>query len=141
MTVLLIVGAFAAALLVSRVQDTSPGALASGLASDAAPVSVIGALLLSAIVVTAFACGGYVAARLAGGGARAQAVAVWTWAVLLPVFFALAALLSSARDVVTALRPDGAAALLMATLATMALLGALLGGESARLSSRIQACE
>ena len=116
--------------------DSSPGALATGLASDAAPVSLIGALLLSAIVVTAFACGGYVAGRLAGGGVRTQAVAVWAWAVLLPLALGLVALLSAARDVVAALAPNGAVVVLLLTLATMALLGALLGGETARLTQR-----
>lgn len=134
--VLLLTGVFALALMVSRVRDTSPGALIGGLASDAAPISVIGALLLSTIVVTAFGCGGYVAARLGGSNPRAQAIAVWVWAVCLPALLLLVALLSAAREVVTAMRPNGAVVLLLLTLATMALLGSLIGGESARRTRR-----
>lgn len=138
MVVLLTVGALTLALVVSRLRDTSPGALASGMSSDVAPVSVVGALLLSAIVVTAFACGGYVAGQLAGTGMRAQAVAVWAWAVLLPMFLIFTALVSAARDVVTELQFNGAVFILLATLATMALLGALFGAETARLAQRTE---
>jgi hypothetical protein len=136
MVVVLLVGAVTLALVVSRLRESSPGSLASGLVSETAPVSVLGALLLSAIVVTGFACGGYVAARLAGTGMRAQAFAVWGWAVVLPVALLGATLLSAARDVVAQLSFNGAVLVLLLTLASMALLGALLGAETARLATR-----
>lgn len=129
----------AVALMVSQLRDTSPGSLAAGLASGALRISILGALVLSVIVLMSFACGGYVAARLGEGDGRRQAVAVWAWALLLPVLFVLGALASAAHEVVTAVRPNGAGTVLLATLATMALLGALFGGETAGGSRRASA--
>lgn len=131
------VAVLAVALVVSHVRDTSPGSLAAGLAAGALRISIVGALVLSAIVLVSFGCGGYVAARLSEGDGRRQAVAVWVWAMLLPVLFVLGALASAAHDVVTTVRPNGAGTVLLATLAMMALLGALLGGETVRGSRRV----
>ncbi|MGQ0464426.1 MAG: hypothetical protein ACT4QG_03795 [Sporichthyaceae bacterium] len=130
--VLLAVGLLATVLLIGRVRDTSPGGIVSGLASGAAPISVIGALTLSGIVVVSFACGGFVACRITDAPVQTQSLAVWGWAVLLPALFLLGALLSVAREVVSSVPVTGALVLFLATLATMALLGCMLGGETAR---------
>lgn len=129
--VLLAVGLVAAVLLIGRVRDTSLGGLVSGLASGALPISVVGALTLSGIVVVSFACGGFVACRVVEAEVRRQSFAVWAWAVLLPALFLLVGLLSMARGVVASVPVTGALLLFLATLATMALLGCLLGGETA----------
>ncbi|MGQ0844830.1 MAG: hypothetical protein ACT4QF_11905 [Sporichthyaceae bacterium] len=134
--VLLVAGVLASALLVARMRDATPLGLASGLASGSVPVSVVASLVLSAVVVISFACGGYVSARLNGANERRQAVAVWAWSVVLPTLLAVVLLVSVARSVLTALHPRGDVVLLLLTLGAMALLGALLGGESAQRARR-----
>lgn len=129
--VLLTVGLFATVLLIARLRDSTPGGVAAGLTSGAAPISVLGALALSGIVVASFACGGFVACRIAEAEVRLQSFAVWVWAVLLPALFLLAGLLSAARDVIAAVPANRSLFVFLATLATMALLGCLLGGETA----------
>lgn len=134
--VLLLVGLVATALLIGRISDTSPGGLISGLASGALPISVFGALSLSAVVVVSFACGGFVACRIAPGDVGRQSFAVWAWAVLLPALFLLVGLLSMARSVVASVPVTGTLLLFSTTLATMALLGCMLGGETAHRARR-----
>lgn len=129
--VLLTVGLCATVLLVARLRDSTPGGVAAGLTSGAAPISVLGALTLSGIVVVSFACGGFVACRIAEAEVRRQSFAVWAWAVLLPAVFLLAGLLSAARSVISAVPANRSLFVFLATLATMALLGCVLGGETA----------
>jgi len=132
MTVVLFLGAVAIMFLVARVRHAGAAAVAAEVLSHTATTDVVGALLLSLMVLGAFFCGGYVAARLTRFAGRRQAVVVWLWAVPVPTALTLVALACSgvAHPVVAAVRSDSTIGVLGLGLAALGLLGALLGGDT-----------
>ena len=130
MTVLLTLGVLAVMIGGSILLDTDPGAATDNAASNTATVSILGAILLAAVVFGAFLCGGYVAARMARFDGLRHGLAVFGWTVVIP-----AALLATAvavdlgfRDVGQSLLPDRATAALLVGVLGIAALGAVLGG-------------
>lgn len=130
MTVLLTLGVLAVMIGVSILLDTDAAAATDNAASNTAAVSILGAILLAAIVFSAFLCGGYVAARMARFDGRRQGLAVFGWTLAIP-----AVLLASAiavdlgfRDVGQSLLPGGGTAALLVGALGIAALGAVLGG-------------
>jgi hypothetical protein len=138
MALVLCLGAVAVAFLLARVRHADTAAVAAGIAAHLAGIDVVGALVLSFMVLGAFFCGGYVAARLIGPDGRGQAVTVWIWAVLAPLGLAAIAIgcWGGVGAVAGVLGRDPAAAWLGICLAVIGLLGALLGGETGQGASR-----
>lgn len=130
MLVLLTLGVLALMVGLSIVMNTDPDAATDDAASNAAVVSILGAILLAVIVFGAFLCGGYVAARMARFDGLRQGVAVfgWTLAVPLTLVAVAAALDFGFREVAVSLMPDRATAALLIGVLGIAALGAVLGG-------------
>jgi hypothetical protein len=129
-----------AAVGVSTGTDTAE---ARAQASDnAGTISVAGGLLLLAVLLIAYFCGGYVAGRMARFNGAKQGIAVWVWAIVIAALVAIAgAVAGSEFDILDRVGgfprlPIGGdevttgavIALVIAVIA--ALAGAILGGLS-----------
>jgi hypothetical protein len=138
MAVLLFLGTVAVAFLIARTGDGDATAVAARVLSDTVRLDVLGALLLSSVVLGAFFAGGYVAARVGRREGRRQALAVWLWTLAAPIGLTLTALAggSLGRAAITAVRYDPSALCLAAALIALGLLGALLGGETGQRARR-----
>lgn len=62
---------------------------ASDVAQNAETVGLIGAILLIVILFVAYYCGGYVAGRMARFDGAKQGLAVWLWALVIAILFAI----------------------------------------------------
>ena len=68
----------------------STGANAGDVRDKAATISVVGGILLLAVLIIAYYCGGYVAGRMARFNGVKQGIAVWVWAVVTTLLVAVA---------------------------------------------------
>jgi hypothetical protein len=103
-------------------------------------VGLVGGIVLLAIILIAYFCGGYVAGRMARFNGLKQGIAVWLWAVIVTIVLAIiGAVAGSQFDVLARLNalpniPMNANALTTAGILTavgvavVALVGAVLGG-------------
>jgi hypothetical protein len=60
------------------------------VSEKAGTISVLGGILLLAVLVVAYYCGGYVAGRMARFNGVKQGIAVWVWAIVITVAVAIA---------------------------------------------------
>lgn len=65
---------------------------ADAAATNAETVTLVGAILLIAIMLVAYYCGGYVAGRMARFNGARQGLMVWIWAVLVAIVVTIVAL-------------------------------------------------
>lgn len=130
-----LLAAVGAALGLSRTVD--PAAPAGG---DLRTASLVGAIVAAAVVLVAYFCGGYVAARMARFNGLKQGLGVWLWALIAAAVVTVLALvlgdrfnmLSSLNAVipipVTRDALTTGAIITAAAVVAVALVGALLGG-------------
>jgi hypothetical protein len=130
----------AAGTAVGVATNIDPGNARTQVAQDPKTVGIVGAIALFVVLLTAYYCGGYVAARMARFNGVRQGLAVWLWAVFIAAVVAvLAALAGSQYDILSELNSfpripvsqgtlttGGLLALVVAAIASLA--GALLGG-------------
>ena len=123
-------------------QASSASQASSQIAQNAKSIGVGSGVVLAVIVLVAYFCGGYVAARMSRFEGVRQGLAVWLWAVIIGVLVAIiAAVAGSKYDVLSSLNSfprlpvdqgtvttGGIIALLCLLL--ISLLGALLGGRA-----------
>lgn len=136
MTMLLGAGAVFVGLALAPMLDL--GGSEAEISSDAATLSIVGAVLLTLITLVAFGCGGFVSARVAGVGGTRQGLAVWWWAVGIGVgLILLGPLLGDGlRTGLISSELDVATAGMLAALLVTAALGAALGGRAADRARR-----
>lgn len=118
--------------------NTDTADVQSQASQRAGTISVVGAILLLAVVLIAYYCGGYVAGRMARFNGVRQGIAVWIWAVVIAVALAIAgAALGSKFDVLDRIGgfprlPIGnvttGSIVAIAIALAAALIGAILGG-------------
>ena len=107
---------------------------------NAGTIGVVGGIILLAVLLIAYYCGGYVAGRMARFNGAKQGIAVWVWAIAIAVLVAVAGAVAGSKfdildkvggfprlpigtgDVTT----GGIIALVIAVVS--ALIGAILGG-------------
>ena len=107
---------------------------------DAATIGLAGGLLLLAVILVAYFCGGYVAGRMARFSGVKQGIAVWIWAIVTAAAVAIAgAVLGDKYDLLDRVGgfprlpiggDDVTTGSIVAVLIALAaaLLGAILGG-------------
>jgi hypothetical protein len=118
--------------------NTDTGDVQSQASQKPGTIGVVGAILLLAVVLIAYYCGGYVAGRMARFNGVRQGIAVWIWAVVIAVALAVAgAALGSKFDVLDRIGgfprlPIGdvttGSIIAIAIALAAALIGAILGG-------------
>lgn len=125
-----------------QVASDAVDAVNSGAAGDAAQtIGLVGGIALLVILFVAYACGGYVAGRMARFSGIRQGLAVWLWAVVVAILVAaLAAVAGSEYDVLATLNlprlpiNEGtlttAGIITIVAVAVTTLAGALLGGKA-----------
>lgn len=132
----------AVTLLAGAAGNVAPSTVLYQASRNFQTVSIIGALMLAAILFVAFYCGGFVAGRMARFDGARQGLAVWLWAVLASVAAAALVALAgpqfnSVLDATAfpglaakgeALTSGGIAALFIAALVTLA--ASVLGGRA-----------
>jgi len=102
-------------------------------------IGLVGGIVLLAIVLVAYFCGGYVAGRMARFNGLRQGIAVWLWAVIIAVVVAIISAVAGSRyDVLANLNlpriPINEGTLTTAgiitavAIALASLIGAMLGG-------------
>lgn len=120
--------------------DTSVGNATDTAVKNASTVGIVGAIVLLAIVLIAYYCGGYVAGRMARFNGIRQGIAVWLWGLVIVVVLAILAAAAGQKYNVLAklnafpripvnegtLTTTGVIALV--AVAAASLLGAILGG-------------
>ena len=106
----------------------------------AGAIGVVGGLLLLAVLIIAYFCGGYVAGRMARFNGAKQGIAVWVWAIVIAVLVAVAGAVAGSKfDILDKVGgfprlPIGGGdvttgAIIAAVIAVVAaLIGAVLGG-------------
>jgi len=113
---------------------------AAPVGGDVRTASLVGAIIAAAVVLVAYFCGGYVAARMARFNGLKQGLGVWLWALIAAVVVTILALilgdrfnmLSSLNGVIPI--PASREAMTTASIITavaiilVSLVGALLGG-------------
>jgi hypothetical protein len=138
----------AAGTAVGVATNLDPGNARTQVAQDPKTVGIVGAIALFVVLLTAYYCGGYVAARMARFNGVRQGLAVWLWSVFIAAVVAvLAALAGSQYDILSELNSfpripvsqgtlttGGLLALVVAAIASLA--GALLGGLAGMLFHR-----
>jgi len=118
--------------------NTDAADVQSQASQRAGTIGVVGAILLLAVVLIAYYCGGYVAGRMARFNGVRQGIAVWIWAVVIAAALAVAgAALGSKFDVLDRIGgfprlPIGnvttGSIIAIAIALAAALIGAILGG-------------
>ena len=109
------------------------------LASDLNTVGLVGGIAMLVILLLAYFCGGYVAARMARFHGARQGVAVWVWAIVITLVLAVVGYVGGPREMQCQLEQVPEAALPEGSVATISLvsagvvalttlLGAILGG-------------
>ncbi|HEX7536348.1 MAG TPA: hypothetical protein VF391_05020 [Dermatophilaceae bacterium] len=128
--------------------NIGPGNARTQVAQDPKTVGIVGAIALFVVLLAAYYCGGYVAARMARFNGVRQGLAVWLWSVFIAAVVAvLAAVAGSQYDILSELNSfpripvsqgtlttGGLLALVVAAIASLA--GALLGGLAGMLFHR-----
>ncbi|MFR0636577.1 hypothetical protein RF641_01160 [Arthrobacter sp. LS16] len=119
---------------------TNPDEVAQSLNQDPQTVGMLGIIVLAAIVLVSYYCGGYVAGRMARFHGARQGVAVWLWALVISAVVALlgwiggsqynvlAQVNSFPRIPVNEGTLSAAGIIALVVVAAVALLGAVLGG-------------
>ena len=114
--------------------------MAQSLNQDPQTVGMLGIIVLAAIVLVSYYCGGYVAGRMARFHGARQGVAVWLWALVISAVVALlgwiggsqynvlAQVNSFPRIPVNEGTLSAAGIIALVVVAAVALLGAVLGG-------------
>lgn len=140
MAVLLTALLAAAGTAIGLATNTDLDDVAAEANQDPETIGIIGGIALLVILLIAYYCGGYVAARMARFNGLRQGVAVWLWAVLIAVVVAIiAAVAGNEYDVLAQLNAFPRIALTEGDLTTggiialvavalTALIGAILGG-------------
>jgi hypothetical protein len=130
----------AAGAVVGVSTDTDAGEVQGQASQNAGTISVVGAIVLLAVLMIAYYCGGYVAGRMARFNGVKQGIAVWVWAIVIAVLIAVAGVvLGEEYDILDRVggfprlpigggdvTTGGIIALVIAVVA--ALVGAILGG-------------
>ena len=75
----------------------TPGGNLEPTAENASTVGLIGAIALAVVVFVAYFCGGYVAGRMARLSGAKQGIAVWLWALIVAVVFAIVAAIAGSQ--------------------------------------------
>jgi len=75
----------------------TPGGNLEPTAENASTVGLIGAIALAVVVFVAYFCGGYVAGRMARFSGAKQGIAVWLWALIVAVVFAIVAAIAGSQ--------------------------------------------
>jgi uncharacterized membrane protein len=127
----------AAGTAVSVATNTDAG---NATSQDPKTVGIVGAIVLLAVLLVAYYCGGYVAGRMARFDGVRQGLAVWLWAVAIAALVAvMAALAGSQYDVLSKLNSfpripvsqgnlTTGSLIALVVVAAGSLAGALLGG-------------
>lgn len=109
-------------------------------ATDAEPAGWVGAIVLLAVLLLAYYCGGYVAGRMARFNGLRQGIAVWVWAIVFAIVVAVVGAFGGAgsgllgvvsgfpRIPLDAGDETVAAIVTALAAAVVTLVGALLGG-------------
>jgi hypothetical protein len=119
---------------------TDTGEAQDQASRNAGTIGIAGGIVLLAVLLIAYYCGGYVAGRMARFNGVKQGIAVWVWAILIAVVIAVAgAVLGEKFDILDRVggfprlpigggdvTTGGIIALVIAVVA--ALIGAILGG-------------
>jgi amino acid transporter len=71
--------------------NVDPQQAAEDASQNAETVSLIGSIVLAVIMFIAYYCGGYVAGRMARFNGAKQGLAVWLWAIVIAIVFAIIA--------------------------------------------------
>jgi len=130
----------AAGAAVGLSTGTDAGDVQGQATQNAGTISVVGGILLLAVLLIAYYCGGYVAGRMARFNGVKQGIAVWVWAIVIAIVIAVAgATLGEKYDILDRVggfprlpiggddvTTGGIIALVIAVVA--ALVGAILGG-------------
>ena len=130
----------AAGTAVGVVTDTNATDAQNQAAGQAGTLGVVGGIVLLAVLLIAYYCGGYVAGRMARFSGVKQGVAVWIWGIVIAILVGVAgALLGDKYDVLSKLggfprlpfngndiTTGGIVAIVIAVVAM--LVGAILGG-------------
>lgn len=130
----LVAGAGTALGLGNRVDPANPSS------GDLRTVGIVGGIVLLAIILIAYFCGGYVAGRMARFSGLKQGLAVWLWALIIAIVVAiLAAVAGSNFNILANLNGfpripvnEGdlttAGVITAVGVAVISLVGAILGG-------------
>jgi hypothetical protein len=125
---------------ISLGNGASADEVADAALSNADTVGLVGGIVLGAILLIAYFCGGYVAGRMARFDGLKQGVAVWLWALIIAVVLAVVGLIAGAQfDVLAQLDsfpriPLNEGAVTAGSIVTVvialvvSLVGAILGG-------------
>jgi amino acid transporter len=71
--------------------NVDPQQAAEDASKNAETVSLVGGIVLAVIMFLAYYCGGYVAGRMARFNGAKQGLAVWIWAIVIAIVFAIIA--------------------------------------------------
>jgi amino acid transporter len=139
MAVVLLALLSAVGAAVGAASGTTPDEAAGRAAQDPAGAGLLGAVALLVVLFVAYACGGYVAGRMARFDGLKQGLAVWLWAVVIALVVAVLVAVAGARfDVLSQLSlpripvtgddltTGGVVTLLLVAAVTLA--GAIVGG-------------
>ena len=128
-------------VLLSAIATGVGAAVGAGRTATANPLTsgIVGAVVIGVILLVAYYCGGYVAARMARFNGVRQGVAVWLWAVVVLVLATIAGLVANSSGAFAQLgglpslpvtaqtaTVTGISALVGALV--VSLIGAILGG-------------
>jgi len=130
----------AAGAVVGVSTDTDAGDVQDQASQNAGTIGVVGGIVLLAVLLIAYYCGGYVAGRMARFNGVKQGIAVWVWAIVIAILIAVAgAVLGEKFDILDKVggfprlpigsgdvTTGGIIAIVIAVVA--ALIGAVLGG-------------
>jgi hypothetical protein len=130
----------AAGAVVGVSTDTDTSDVQNQASQNAGTIGIVGGIVLLAVLLIAYYCGGYVAGRMARFNGAKQGIAVWVWAIVIAILIAVAgAVLGEEFDILDRVGgfprlPVGGGdvttgsiiAVVIAVIA--ALIGAILGG-------------
>lgn len=133
MTVLLTTLVAGIASAIGASTNTDPNEAIQQVTQDPTGAGIIGAIVILAILLIAYYCGGYVAGRMARFQGARQGVAVWLWAIVAGVVLTiLGAVIGSQIDlganIPVSPEMTTAGIIAVAVAALVALAGAVLGG-------------
>nr|WP_296067443.1 hypothetical protein [uncultured Actinoplanes sp.] len=76
---------------------TSTTDVSGQVSKEAGTISVVGGILLLAVLIIAYYCGGYVAGRMARFNGVKQGIAVWVWAIVIAALVAVAGAVAGSK--------------------------------------------
>ena len=92
-----LLGALATAIGVGPAGTTNAAEATDQALQDAQNLGIVGGIVLVAILLLAYYCGGYVAGRMARFDGIKQGVAVWLWGIIVAIIVALLAAVAGSR--------------------------------------------